>query len=877
VPEPHLTEVKQITFGGENAEAYWNGAGDQLIFQARTGDMKCDQIYSLATSDPKKITPISNGKGATTCSYFLPGDKDVIYASTHLGGDACPPKPDMSKGYVWALYDTYDIFRAKADGTGVTRLTETKGYDAEGTVCRKDGSIIFTSTRDKDIELYRMDADGKNVKRLTNTPGYDGGAFYSDDCTKIVWRASRPKPGKELDEYNALLKEGLVRPSKLELFVANADGSDPVQVTYLNAASFGPYLFPDKSRIIFSSNYGDPKGREFDLWAINVDGSGLERITKSEGFDGFPMFAPNGKDFIFASNRATEKGKTDTNMFLAKWANTPIKAEETAADRIKADAKWLSDPARQGRGVGSKGLEDAGAFIEERFKTLGLTPAGQKGYRQSFDVAVSLTGESKLELDKAAAEGSKPLSFSTSGTVEAELVLAGYGVQGEGRDDYKGLDVKGKIVVVRRFVPDTPAFEKKDPKTRHGDLRRKAWLAKEKGAAAVIVVDLPETGTNDEAKMPALSAEGSDGGIPAIIATRASMKPIIDKLKKKEKVSGKITVALKPESKPAFNVVGRLASTAADKLPGVILIGAHYDHLGMGGHGSLAPGEEAIHFGADDNASGTATLLEIARILKEKKLNRDVIFVGFSGEERGVLGSNWFTKHPPAGIAPSDIVAMVNLDMVGRVRQNRIEVVGHDTATELADIVKGACTSARLDCNLAGGGGYGPSDHAPFYGAGVPVLFFFSGTHADYHKPTDTYEKLNAGGMWRVAELVSDATEKLAAVKAKLTYKSVPSPAPRGDSRSFGASLGTVPDYAGAPGQKGVLLAGTRPGGAAEKGGMKRGDVLIKLGKHEIASVEDLMFVLGEVKPGQKVKASVMRDGKKVDMDVTFQESKGMR
>jgi len=879
VPEPHLTSVQQITFGGENAEAYWSTAGDQLIFQARTGEMKCDQIYSLEISDPKKITPISNGKGATTCSYFLPGDKEVIYASTHLGGDACPPKPDMSKGYVWALYDSYDIFRAKADGTGVTRLTERKGYDAEGTVCRKDGSIIFTSTRDNDIELYRMDADGKNVKRLTNAPGYDGGAFFSDDCTKIVWRASRPKPGKELDEFNSLLKEGLVRPSKLELFVANADGSDAVQVTYLNSASFGPYLFPDKKRIIFSSNVGDPKGREFDLWAINVDGTELERITKATGFDGFPMFAPNGKDFVFASNRATAEGKQDTNMFLAKWADTPIKSEETGADRIKADATWLSDPARQGRGVGSKGLDDAGAFIEERFKTLGLVGAGSKGFRQPFDVAVTLTGDAKIELDKTSVEGPKPLSFSTSGTVEAELVLAGYGIEGEGRSDYKGLDVKGKVVVVRRFVPDTPAFDKKDPKTRHGDLRRKAWLAKEKGAIALIVVDLPEGAKPpEEAKMPALSAEGSDAGMPAVIATRASMTAIVDKLKKKEKVVGKVTVSLKPESKPAFNVVAKLASEAgAAKLPGVIVIGAHYDHLGMGGHGSLAPGEEAIHHGADDNASGTATILEAARLLKAKKLNRDVVFVAFSGEERGVLGSNYFTKNPPPGVAPSDIIAMINLDMVGRVRNNRLEILGHDTATEFPEILNASCGAARLDCNLGVGGGYGPSDHAPFYAAGVPVLFLFSGTHVDYHKPSDTADKLNSGGMWRTAELVADATEKLSAAKGKLTLKAVPSPPPRGDSRSFGASLGTVPDYAGAPGQKGVLLAGVRPGGAAEKGGMKRGDVLIKLGKHQISSVEDLMFVLGEVKPGQKVKATVMRDGKKADVDVTFQESKQPR
>ncbi len=879
--EPHLTELKQLTFGGENAEAYWSSAGDQLILQARTQGMGCDQIYRLKIGESKP-TQISSGKGATTCSYFLPGDQDVIYASTHLGGDACPPKPDHSKGYVWALYDSYDIFRSKVDGTGLTRLTETPGYDAEGTVCRKDGSILFTSVRDGDLELYRMDADGKNVKRLTHTVGYDGGAFFSDDCSKIVWRASRPT-GKALEDYTLLLKQGLVRPSKLELFVANADGTNAQQVTYLDAASFGPYLYPDGKRIIFSSNVGDPKGREFELWAINTDGSELERITQSPGFDGFPMFSPDGKSFVFASNRATAPGAQDTNLFLAKWAQTPINSLPTGADRTKKDALWLSDPAREGRGVGSKGLEQAGAYLEKRFQEIGLEPGLGKSFRQPFEVAVSVTGEAALEVAGQKLEGTKTLSMASSGSAEGQLVLAGYGIQGEGRDDYKGLDVKGKIVVVRRFVPDEPAFEKQDPRVRHGDLRRKAWLAREKGAKALIVVDQPEKPKAakagwkepEEAKAPAMVAEGTEAGIPVALASRAAFAATLQKLGRKENVEAKLTVSVASEKKPVFNVVGRLSAPAQDKLPGVIVVGAHYDHLGMGGHGSLAPGETAVHHGADDNASGVAAMLEVAFQLKSKgALRRDVVFIAFSGEERGVLGSNFFTKNAPPGLAPGDIYAMLNLDMVGRVRENRIDLLGHDTATELEEVARAACADARLACNFVGGGGYGPSDQAPFYAAGVPVISLFSGTHADYHKPSDTADKLNAAGMWKAAEIVEGVAKRLAARPTKLSYQAVPSPRPRGDSRSFGASLGTVPDYAGDPKQKGVLLAGARPGGAAEKAGMKRGDVLVEIGPHAIGSVEDLMFVLGEVKPGQKMKATVVRDGKRVTMDVTFQESK---
>jgi Tol biopolymer transport system component len=321
--ETHLSNLVQLSSGGENAEAYWSWDSKKLIYQAHEGE-GCDQIYIRDAHEPSdKPQLVSTGKGTTTCSYFLPGDKEIIYASTHLGGSACPPKADQSHGYVWAIYDTYDIFRANADGSNLRQLTNTPGYDAEGTVCKLDGSIIFTSVRDKDLELYRMDADGKNVKRLTNTPGYDGGAFFSEDCKKIVWRASRPE-GAELEDFRRLLSQGLVRPTKLELYVANADGSDAKQVTQLDAAAFGPYFYPGSERIIFSSNYGDPRGREFDLFAINVDGTGLERITHAPGFDGFPMFSPDGKFLAFASNRASKPGTWDTNLFTATWVTGTI-------------------------------------------------------------------------------------------------------------------------------------------------------------------------------------------------------------------------------------------------------------------------------------------------------------------------------------------------------------------------------------------------------------------------------------------------------------------------------------------------------------------------------------------------------------------------
>ena len=317
--ETHLRNLRQLTFGGENAEAYFSADDRRLIFQTHQGEGSCDQIYVM---DREGGSPrlVSTGKGRTTCAYFFPDGQRILYASTHLGSAACPPPPDYSRGYVWPLEKSYDIFTAKPDGSGLQRLTATPGYDAEATISRDGKKIVFTSVRDGDLDLYSMDADGKNIKRLTHETGYDGGAFYSADGTQIVYRAHHPTDPKELEDYQALLQEGLIRPNQLELFVMDADGGNKRQVTRNGAANFGPFFHPDGKRIIFSSNLADPRGRNFDLYLINVDGSGLERVTYDDSFDGFPMFTSDGKQLVFASNRNAQK-QGDTNIFLADWVD----------------------------------------------------------------------------------------------------------------------------------------------------------------------------------------------------------------------------------------------------------------------------------------------------------------------------------------------------------------------------------------------------------------------------------------------------------------------------------------------------------------------------------------------------------------------------
>jgi TolB protein len=316
--EKHLRNIKQLTFGGENAEAYFSSDGKQLIFQSTREGHGCDQIYTMNV-DGSNVKMISNGEGRTTCSYFYPGNKRVLYSSTHLGDKQCPPKPDYSRGYVWAIYPTYDIFTANADGSKAKQLTTTPGYDAETTITLDGKKLVFTSMRDGDLDIYTMDADGKNVRRLTNDLGYDGGPFWSYDGKQIVYRAHHPKTAEEKAEYSALLKDNLIRPTTLEIFVMNADGTNKRQVTSNGKANFGPYFFPDGKRIIFSSNLDDKAGgRNFDLYKINVDGTGLERITFNQTFDGFPMFSPDGKKLVFASNRNAAK-EGDTNIFIADW------------------------------------------------------------------------------------------------------------------------------------------------------------------------------------------------------------------------------------------------------------------------------------------------------------------------------------------------------------------------------------------------------------------------------------------------------------------------------------------------------------------------------------------------------------------------------
>lgn len=322
--EKHFKSIKQITFGGDNAEAYWSFDDKQLVFQSnnKAWDVECDQMFLMNADEvfyDKKAPMVSTGLGRTTCSYFLPDNKHIIYASTHLGGEKCPEAPLRREGkYVWPIYNTYDIFVADLEGNIVNQLTNEKGYDAEPTVSPKGDKIVFTSDRSGDLELYTMNLDGSDVKQITHELGYDGGAFFSPDGTKLIFRSSRPKTEAEIKEYKDLLAEGLVQPTEMELYICNADGSDLRQLTNLGNANWSPFFHPSGEKILFSSNFESERGFPFNLYMIDIDGKNLKRVTHSETFDAFPVFSNDGKKLVFSSNR-NNGGGHDTNLFIAEW------------------------------------------------------------------------------------------------------------------------------------------------------------------------------------------------------------------------------------------------------------------------------------------------------------------------------------------------------------------------------------------------------------------------------------------------------------------------------------------------------------------------------------------------------------------------------
>jgi Tol biopolymer transport system component len=898
--ERHFESLQQLTFGGENAEAYFNADATEIVFQSTRGEFECDQIFRM-DADGKNPRLVSTGMGRTTCGYIFPDQPKILYSSSHATLKTCPPKPDYSRGYVWPLLPDFDIYVAGPNGENPTALAPHPGYDAEGVVAPTGDGIVFTSTRSGDIDIWFMRPDGTGLKQLTTEVGYDGGAFFSLDGQKIVYRANHPDTDAELQDYKALLADDLVRPSVMDLWVMDRDGSNKRKILSNGAANFAPYFHPDGERIIFASNMDDDGGRNFDLYMINVDGTGLERITFAPSFDAFPMFSHDGTKLIFASNRFGEE-EGETNVFIAEWADeaAPGVESELTGDALLESSEWaetaktLSAPRMKGRGLGSEELAAAAEQIAARFAEAGLKPAGDDGFFQTFPAATSKTlenatlavGDREAELD----EEFHPFPFSSSGSATGDAVFVGYGITSAEHDydDYAGVDADGKIAVAFRFEPgrsnEASKFDGTTP-TRVSDLRFKGINARHHGASALLVVNPPPE--EDEKDVTyAFDGTPSGVGIPTVHLTWAGaarlfgeepLRSAYEAIEKSEKPASKalgttvdLEVKIDAVETSVANVVGKLEGKESAR---AIVIGAHYDHLGLGGEGSLAPESKEPHLGADDNASGVASIVELAEALAAVDHQTDIYFVAFTGEESGLLGSHWFVEHPP--LATEKIEAMLNFDMVGRLEDGNLTIFGTGTGKGLIDVIRRAQVGLPLDLSLSSDG-YGPSDQMAFYARKIPVLHFFTGTHEDYHRPSDTADKLNPEGATTVNTMALRVAHELASRDRPLPYIAVASPS-AGDSggdgkRGYGPYFGSIPAFGGPTDIKGVKLNGARSGSPADEAGIEKGDVIVKFGEYDVTTLKDYAFALRQHQPGDEVQIVVNRDGTTVTLKATLQE-----
>jgi aminopeptidase YwaD len=573
-----------------------------------------------------------------------------------------------------------------------------------------------------------------------------------------------------------------------------------------------------------------------------------------------------------------------------------------------AEVGWLADPARTGRGTGTAGGAEAAAWLAERMREIGLQPAGTEGYAQPFDAPfrATLGAGNALALGATSprlSEGWQPFTFSDDGTAEAELVFAGYGISAPelGYDDYAGIDVKGKVVLVVQDFPreDDATSLFRDPKHyRFGEWRQKATTARDKGAVAIVGVrdDWHHPGADDLSAWKGSVA--SRAGLLAVRVTAAALgaagvdvaalaKPIGEAMKPASRALGvavKVTVAVQVEKARTANLVGLLPGRDPALAGQCVVVGAHHDHLGWGGESSAAPDQVGrIHPGADDNASGIAGLLAVARAFAAgAPPRRTVVFVAFGAEELGLLGSSQAVKAPPAACPLDGVQLMVNLDMIGRPQRakdaaagapGRLYVHGVDTAKGLREQVR-ALADRPPRIGLAaelGGDGYGASDHTSYYARNVPVLFLFNGAHADYHRPTDTAEKIDAAGLAEAARLAWRAAAWAANEPARLEVVRLAPPRPGGAGGGNRPSLGTIPDFAERQ-EPGVLLTGVMPGSPAEKAGLAGGDVLVRLGEKKILNLQDLQYALSARRPGDKVEVEYLRDGRSVVVTVVLAE-----
>jgi Tol biopolymer transport system component len=761
-------------------------------------------------------------------------------------------------------------------------------------------------------EIYIMDSDGGNQQRLTRSPGYDGGPFFSPDGKRIIWR-----------RFN---DTGVVA----DVYTMDLQGKDVHRVTDFGSMSWAPYYHPSGRYIIFTSNKFGFSNFELFLADAEGKHEPV-RVTDTDGFDGLPVFSPNGRQLCWSSSRTSDGKSqlfmADWNQEAATAAleAAPVQARpatpaivpaqsettkvvlspEIRETDLRQEVGFLASDQLEGRMSGSAGTLKAAEFIANALQQAGVKPAGDNGtYFQKFEFTSGVrvvTNENKLSVSSGAearpfvpGKDFNPLSFSANGAAEGPVVFAGYGLvvpggQGVAYNSYSGLDVSNKIVLALRYVPEDVDAKRRQELNRYAGLRYKALLARERGAKAILFVSGPKSPNAGE--LIGLSFDGSLSGSGIITASISSnvagvllagsgkdLRTLQSGLDNENphaeagfvlpNTTLKLTTAVEYIKKTDRNVIGSLPGKSRD----FVVAGAHYDHLGFGEVGAFeAKGEEhKIHSGADDNASGVAAVLEMAASLAQQyaqrpgSLERGILLAFWSGEEIGLVGSSYFVEHPVVPL--TNQAAYLNFDMVGRLRENKLTLQGLGSSSMWRRLIEKRNVAAGFNLVLQEDP-YLPTDTTSFYPKHVPVLSFFTGSHGDYHRPTDKPERLDYAGLVRITKMARGLVLDLAQAPARPDYLKVASSEGGSGRETLRAYLGTIPDYTAEV--KGVKLSGVRADSPADKGGLKGGDILIEFAGQKIANIYDYTYALDAVKIGRPVSIAILRDGTRLTLIVT--------
>ncbi len=916
-----ISGTKQLTFvGPRSGEGYFSADGKQMVFQSeREAGNPFYQIYLMNLANGQ-TTRVSTGSGKTTCAWIHPTQKKVMFSSTHLDPqfknkiqeELETRKNPQKHKYSWSYDETFDIFETDWNGKNIKRLTKEKGYDAEGAYSPDGKKIVFASNRagytetlspeeqkifaqdpSYMMDIYTMNADGSNVKRLTNVKGYDGGPFFSSDGKQITWRRFTPNG------------------QSAEIYVMDADGGNQRAVTKLGAMSWAPFFHPSGDYLIFTSNVLGYSN--FELFIVDAKGEkDPVRVTYLDGFDGLPVFSPDGQKISWT--RRNEKG--ESQIYLADWDDArarellglDVKAPEvktlSGADinqkDLKAWASYLASEALAGRATGSPQEVAYTQKLAKAFQDMGLKPAEGQSFLVPFEFTsgVSLGANNSFVLKSDQKEFSFrvnedfiPLSFSKVGNFPASPVaFAGYGIKapaGENQpayDAYQNLDVSGKWVLVFYDIPENIANDRRIFLNTYSRIHHKALVAKTAGAIGLLVVKGPNSFNQKLFKLQ-YDGANSESSIPVLNISQTAAEALLQRTGKSlkewqtlndkgeihssqiERIEVASQIDLQFQKSQGHNVVAKLEVAGAKTS---VMFGAHGDHLGRGEMGSslAKDGEkEAIHYGADDNASGVSAVMEIAKSISHQKksgklqLKQNLLFAVWSGEEIGLLGSSHYLKNRKG----EKITAYLNMDMVGRLREQLL-VQGVGSATEWKSKLEMLAPTSDLYLSQQEDP-YVPTDGMQFYMNGVPSVTFFTGSHAEYHSPRDRVSTLNFVGLQKIANLVQKLGLNLAGQNKPLTYQKVESSQRKLEGRSFRIFLGTIPDYT-QEGVKGVKISGTSKDSPAEKAGLKAGDVILELNNTKIENIYDYVYCLQAMKANVETPMKISRQGQVVDLKI---------